>query len=307
MTIELLVWLIPVPPLVAFFTILLFTRQSKALSDWVAVSAMALTWVLSIIVLVTALTTPDLGKNPIESSVEWLPIGPTSETSFEMGVLVDPLSAVLIFFVPLAASMIFIYSVGYMNSGTYYTEVRLNEDGSAPEGAEIDSAGRAVKKIDATVWKARFMAFISLFAGGMLLLTVSSNLLLLFVGWEIMGLCSYLLIGFWHNRVYPNQPDRITPVGAGIKAFMTTRVGDMFMLVGIAWLYSFTGTLNYREILYNEEVLHALEVLAFPNLPLLGGLTVAGAIGLLLIMGTVGKSAQFPMHTWLPDAMEGPT
>jgi NADH-quinone oxidoreductase subunit L len=301
MNVDLLVWLIPLPPLLAFFVILLFTRRSKRISDIVSVAAILLTWVIAIVVLVNAVTTPELGQHPFESSFIWLPLGPSAETSFRMGALIDPLGAVMLFFVPLTASMIFIYSTGYMASGSYWTELKL------AEGAFIDEAGRCLTKFDATAWKARFMAFISLFAGGMLLLSIADNLLLLFVGWEIMGFCSYALIGFWHNRVYPNQPNRVTPVIAGIKAFMTTRAADVLMLLGIAWLYSFTGTLNFRDILYNEEVLHALEIAAFPNVAWLGGLTVAGAISLLLFSGTVGKSAQFPLHTWLPDAMEGPT
>ncbi len=304
---QLLVWLIPLPPLVAFFAILLFARGSKLLSDIIAVAAILTTWVIAIIVFVTAITTPDLGANPIQSSVVWLPLGASAATSFRMGVLIDPLGALMLFFVPLTASMIFIYSTGYMASGTYWTQIKVKDGDPMPEGAVEDSAGRYLIKFDATRWKARFMAFISLFAGGMLLLSVADNLLLLFVGWEIMGLCSYLLIGFWNNRVYANQPDRVTPAIAGIKAFMTTRVGDVFMLLGIAWLYSFTGTLNFRAILYNHETLAAMNVAAFPNIPWLSGVTVAGAIGVLLFVGTVGKSAQFPLHTWLPDAMEGPT
>ena len=336
---ELLVWLIPLPPLVAFFTILLFTRGSKTLSDVVSVAAILTTWVIAIIVFISAISTEHLGAHPFESSFVWLPLGDSAATSFMMGALVDPLSAVLLFFVPLTATMIFIYSTGYMASGHYWTALIRDErqddrveheavdaaghaehPGEAGAGAAadaghgddhgevvIDSAGRRLVRFDATLWKARFMAFISLFAAGMLLLTIADNLLLLFVGWEIMGFCSYALIGFWNNRVYPNQPDRITPALAGIKAFMTTRVADVVMLLGIAWLYSFTGTLNFREIMYNEAVLHALEAPAFPNIAWLGGLSVAGAIGLLLFSGTVGKSAQFPLHTWLPDAMEGPT
>jgi NADH-quinone oxidoreductase subunit L len=142
---------------------------------------------------------------------------------------------------------------------------------------------------------ARFFAFISLFAFGMLTLVVSDNLLLLFIGWEIMGLCSYLLIGFWFGKESARK--------AMIKAFITTRVGDVFMLLGIAYLYSVTGTLNYREILFNE---HVLETLA-QTPSVIGGLSTAGLIGLLLFMGAVGKSAQWPLHVWLPDAMEGPT
>ena len=111
---------------------------------------------------------------------------------------------------------------------------------------------------------ARFFAFISLFAFGMLTLVVSDNLLLLFVGWEIMGLCSYLLIGFWFGKDSAKK--------AMVKAFMTTRVGDVFMLLGLAYLYSATGTLNYREILANEEVLHHLA-----TTPAFLGLSIAGA------------------------------
>ncbi len=316
MTLETLVWLIPLPPLLAFFVILLFTRGNKRISDLVSVASILLTWVISIIVLIGALGTFHLGENPIITQIVWLPLGESVETSLTMGALVDPLGAVMLFFVPLTATMIFIYSTGYMASGHYWTEVKGEAHGEDHESDEhhevvVDDAGRKLTQFDATKWKARFMAFISLFAGAMLILSIADSLLLLFVGWEIMGLCSYLLIGFWHNRVYPNQPNRTTPLKAGIKAFMTTRVGDVFMLLGIAWLYSVTGTLNFRETLYSGEMLLALEAPAFPTLgqsvPLLAGLSIAGSISILLFIGTVGKSAQFPLHTWLPDAMEGPT
>jgi NADH-quinone oxidoreductase subunit L len=126
-------------------------------------------------------------------------------------------------------------------------------------------------------------------------LVVSDNLLTLFVGWEIMGLCSYLLIGFWFGKESARE--------AAKKAFMTTRVGDVFMLLGIAYLYTEAHTLSFRQILFNEEVLSHLAH-ADSYIP---GLSVAGLAGLLLFIGTVGKSAQFPLHVWLPDAMEGPT
>jgi NADH-quinone oxidoreductase subunit L len=284
-----LVWLIPIPPLVAFFVILLFTRRSKLLSDILSVGSMAISWVLAWIVLAAAVGAEHLAEHPIAASIAWLPTG---AQALYMGAAIDPLGAVMLFFVPLTAGMIFLYSTGYMASGAYYT------------GAEKDAEGNITRyeKVDASRDKPRFMAFIALFAGAMLMLSVADNLLLLFVGWEIMGLCSYLLIGFWHDRVYPNQPRRITPMMAGIKAFITTRVGDVVMLLGVAYLYSVTGTLNFHEILYSEET---LALLAAPSV--IGGLTVAELIGLLLFAGTIGKSAQFPLHTWLPDAMEGPT
>jgi NADH-quinone oxidoreductase subunit L len=140
----------------------------------------------------------------------------------------------------------------------------------------------------------RFFAFFGLFAFGMYLLVVSDNLLTLFVGWEIMGLCSYLLIGFWYGKPSARA--------AMIKAFMTTRVGDVFMLLGIAFLYSATGTLSFRSI-FTEDILHQLTSTPSGYL----GLSAAGLIGILLFIGTIGKSAQFPLHVWLPDAMEGPT
>ena len=126
------------------------------------------------------------------------------------------------------------------------------------------------------------------------MLVVSDNLLTLFAGWEIMGLCSYLLIGFWYAK--PAARD------AAVKAFMTTRVGDVFMLLGIAFVYSATGSLSFRDI-FAPSVLSTLAAIPTPVL----GLSAAGLIGLLLFIGTVGKSAQFPLHVWLPDAMEGPT
>jgi NADH-quinone oxidoreductase subunit L len=110
-----------------------------------------------------------------------------------------------------------------------------------------------------------------------------------------MGLCSYLLIGFWYAK--PSARD------AAKKAFLTTRIGDVFMLLGIVALYSVTGTLNFHEILRNHALLETLASTSSGYF----GLSVAGLIGILLVIGTIGKSAQWPLHVWLPDAMEGPT
>ncbi|HLB45837.1 MAG TPA: NADH-quinone oxidoreductase subunit L [Anaerolineales bacterium] len=286
MQIQTLVWLIPFPPLLAFFLIWLFANRSKALSHTLAIVLMAVSWLISLYVFLSAFATEHFGKDVFASSVPWLPTG---GSTLNMGVLVDPLTAAMLFFVPLTCLLIFIYSVGYHNFGQ-----RL-------DAHDVEGAGSPAHNGVEPMYS-RFFAFLSLFAFGMLLLVVADNLLMLFVGWEVMGLCSYLLIGFWHGRNY-DDPKKITPRQAAVKAFMTTRVGDVLMMLGIVYLYFQTGTLSFREILYNEEVLHHLATT--PSYVV--GLSVAGLVGLLLFAGAVGKSAQFPLHVWLPDAMEGPT
>lgn len=275
---ELLTWLIPLPPVLAFFTIVLWVNRNNRLSHTLAVGTMLLSWGLAMVVFGMAVSTEDLSHHPFIDSIKWFQTG---ETSLEVGVLVDPLSAVTLFFVAWTCLAIFVYSIGYHNFGK-----KRDPD---------DRAGLPPKTGGIEPMYARFFAFISLFAFGMLTLVVSDNLLTLFIGWEIMGLCSYLLIGFWYGKDSARR--------AMIKAFITTRVGDVFMLLGLAYLYTETGTLNFRQILFNEEVLHTLATT--PSV--ITGFSTAGLIGLLLFMGTVGKSAQWPLHVWLPDAMEGPT
>jgi len=276
---ELLTWLIPLPPLLAFGLIVLFAHRNNRISHALAIGAMGLSWGLGMAVFWTAVTTQHLAEHPIASSIPWLPTG---SNALRIGVFVDPLAAVTLFFVVWTCLAIFVYSVGYHNFGAARDPQDL--PGLPPRAGGIDPM------------YARFFAFISLFAFGMLTLVVSDNLLTLFVGWEIMGLCSYLLIGFWYGKESAKR--------AMIKAFITTRVGDVFMLLGLAYLYSSTGTLSYREILFNHETLERLA--GMPSV-LGAGLSAAGLIGLLLFIGTVGKSAQWPLHVWLPDAMEGPT
>ncbi|HUI90396.1 MAG TPA: NADH-quinone oxidoreductase subunit L [Anaerolineales bacterium] len=286
MTTETLIWLIPLPPILAFFLIVLFANRSKALSHTIAVGAAFLSWLGAMIVFVRAIGTPELGRTPFASFINWIP---TADTWLKVGVQIDPLGAVVLFFVAWTVLMIFIYSVGYHNFG----QPKGDHDiaGLPPHGAS-DEHGHHVPSVEPMY--SRFFAFISLFAFGMFTLVVSDNLLTLFAGWEIMGLCSYLLIGFWYAK--PSARD------AAVKAFMTTRVGDVFMLLGIAFLYSATGSLSYRDI-FQPQVLGALASVPTP----IFGLSAAGLIGLLLFIGTIGKSAQFPLHVWLPDAMEGPT
>ncbi len=291
-SVDFLPWLVPVGPLLAFLIISLATNRAKPepasslvyggfrppygdlgvpvatswsriLSITVGISGVVMSLLVSWRLVFTATATKDFGEVVFGSSVDWLSLG--SLPAFQMGVLVDPLNSAMLFMVPLAVLCIFIYSIGYMAHDPR---------------------------------QSRFFALISLFAGAMLTLVVADNLLLLFVGWEVMGLCSYLLIGFWYEKD--------TAYKAAIKAFTTTRVADVLMLLGIAYLYAETGTLSFREILYNPAVLEALagkEALLFGGF----GLSAAGLIGIFLVIGTIGKSAQFPLHLWLPDAMQGPT
>jgi NADH-quinone oxidoreductase subunit L len=292
LTSETLIWLLPIPPLLAFFLIVLLTNRSKALSHTLAIGAAFLSWLGSMIIFLRAVQTEHLGEHPIlPPQIEWLATG---DTMFKIGVMIDPLSAATLFFVAWTVLMIFLYSVGYHN----YGQPKGDHDrpGLPPHGATVsDAHGHTHTVPSIEPMYSRFFAFISLFAFGMYILVLSDNLLTLFAGWEIMGLCSYLLIGFWYGKPSARA--------AMIKAFITTRIGDMFMLLGIAYLYASTGTLNFREIFYNAEVLTRLAETSSGFL----GLSAAGLIGLLLFIGTIGKSAQWPLHVWLPDAMEGPT
>ncbi len=178
--------------------------------------------------------------------------------------MLDPLAAVMLVMVTFVGLLIFIYSTGYMEHDENYT---------------------------------RFFCFLSLFAGAMLGVVIANSILLLFMCWELVGLTSYLLIGFWYQKP--------SAAAAAKKAFLTTRVGDVFFLLGIVWLFAQTGTL-----LFYDNGAGSMEPLALGGLLVHHsgwGLTAAGAIGLLIFAGAAGKSGQLPLHVWLPDAMEGPT
>jgi NADH-quinone oxidoreductase subunit L len=284
-----LIWLIPLFPVLAFALIVLFTNKLKWLSHSIAIGAAFISWLLSMIVFFQALGVENLARNPFEDSIPWFPVG---DTWFHIGVLIDPLSAAVLFFVAWTIFMIFIYSVGYHNYGQPKGD--HDKKGLPPHGATVEEHGHKHVVPSVEPMYSRFFAFLGLFAFGMYVLVVSNNLLTLFVGWEIMGLCSYLLIGFWFAK--PSARD------AAVKAFMTTRIGDVFMLLGIAYLYFATGTLTFTEI-FKPTTLHTLASIPSGFF----GFSAAGLIGLLLFIGTIGKSAQFPLHVWLPDAMEGPT
>src|SRR4026209_2787438 len=143
----------------------------------------------------------------------------------------------------------------------------------------------------------RFFCFLSLFAAAMLGLVIANNLLLLFMCWELVGLASYLLIGFWY--------DKPSAAAAAKKAFIVTRIGDIGFFIGILWLYAETGTLLFYD--NGNGCLEASALTQLVTKATIGGMVVSTAISLLLFCGAVGKSGQVPLHVWLPDAMEGPT
>ncbi len=191
------------------------------------------------------------GQTAVIEGITWINEG------IKFGLLVDQLTAVMLVVVSIVGLLIVIYSIGYMH--------------------EDDS-------------KRRYYAEICLFIASMFLLVISSNLLQMFMSWELVGLCSYLLIGFWHHKPEARS--------AAIKAFLVTRLGDAFFLIGIFLIYAELGTLNMVEIFEKAPLLKTTTFL---------GVDAATVATLFLFGGAVGKSAQFPLHIWLPNAMEGPT
>ncbi len=253
--------LIPLFPFLAFAIILLFTQRNQKLSTYLAWVGIGLSWLLGWTIVFRAIGDAHVLEEGFRAPIFSIPTG---RGLLQLGFQVDALTTAMLFMVPFVCLMIFIYSKGYMHGDPRYS---------------------------------RFFAYISLFATGMLGLIVSDNLLLLYIFWEVMGLCSYLLIGFWYEKP--------SAMKAGLKAFITTRIGDVIMFLGMLLLYSTTGTLSFHEI-FSEETLHFLKETTV-WLPLVGTVSVAPVIAVLLFGGAVGKSAQFPLHVWLPDAMEGPT
>ncbi len=245
-------WAIFLLPILSFvvisFVIRPFFNSRPELSGYITISAIAISLILSLWALVSVINAP--GHEVIFEPHNWVTIG---NTIIKLGLIVDSLTAVMLVVITVVSLMVQVYSQGYMRGDGGYC---------------------------------RYFAFMSLFTGSMLGLVLASNLLMLYVFWELVGLCSYLLIGFWFHRPAAAK--------AAVKAFVVTRVGDFGFLIAILILYLKTGTFDIGE----------LSELA--RLGVLGGtaLTLA-AIG--LFSGAVGKSAQFPLHTWLPDAMEGPT
>src|SRR4249920_674458 len=182
--------------------------------------------------------------------------------SFDIGFLIDPLSALMMVVVSFVSLMVHIYTIGYMRDDPGYS---------------------------------RFFSYISLFTFSMLMLVMSNNFLQLFFGWEAVGLVSYLLIGFWFTRP--------TAIFANLKAFIVNRVGDFGFLLGIALILLYMGGLDYASVFKAAPALAQRTIQIVPG----WDWSLMTVICLLLFIGAMGKSAQFPLHVWLPDSMEGPT
>jgi NADH-quinone oxidoreductase subunit L len=200
-------------------------------------------------------------------SLRW---APAADGVIALGYRIDGLAAALIAMVAPVSAVIQLFAIGYMAHDPR---------------------------------RARFFGFTTLFSAAMLTAVIADNLLLLFIAWEVMGLCSYLLIGFWYER--DGAATRPAPREAAIKAFLITRVGDVLFLLGIALLWHETGSLHFGtapgQLFAPEALAHLAATPALPGIP------AASLAAMLLFAGTVGKSAQFPLHVWLPDAMAGPT
>ena len=273
-------WVVPIPPFLAFLAIILFLNKNKRGSALTAIGAALISCLLGWGIAFASFFRDHFGAHPIDEAIYTIPTG---STEFVIGYAVDPSNALMLFMVPFLVLMIFIYSSGYMSFPGHLR---------AAQYPTAHAQGKDPRY-------SRFMAYICLFATGMLGLVVANNLLQFFVFWEVMGLCSYLLIGFWYEKASARA--------AAVKAFITTRIGDALLMIGMILLYvrSDPSSLRFSE-LFTE---HNLDQLAHSlvNLPLFGEVHWISLIGVLIFCGVIGKSAQFPLHVWLPDAMEGPT
>jgi NADH-quinone oxidoreductase subunit L len=257
-----ILWLIPALPMVAAGVIALLKQPRRRPAAALAIGSVSVSLLLSLAAFAHVVSGWAQGLAVRETvNFTWIQVG---GAPVDLGWVLDPLAAAMLVMVSVVSLLIFIYSIGYMAHDENFT---------------------------------RFFCFLALFAGAMLGVALANSLLLLFMCWELVGLTSYLLIGFWYQKP--------SAAAAAKKAFMTTRVGDVLFLLGMVWLFAQTGTLLF----YNSGTgsMEPLKLGLLLQTPSALGLTAAGAIGLLIFAGAAGKSGQLPLHVWLPDAMEGPT
>ena len=244
-----LAWIIPALPAVGAVVLMLFGKRiGEPRVGWVAVTMIGLAFVASVITFFALRSLPASHRTNLSDGFTWIQAG---NFRVDFRFLTDPLSSTMILFVTGVGTLIHIYAIGYMHGDSRFS---------------------------------RFFAYLNLFTASMLVLVLGSSFLLTFMGWEGVGLCSYLLISFWFERN--------TAAVAGKKAFVTNRVGDFGFMLAMFLIFSKVGTLDYSAM-----------GAAAPHL----SQTTVTAIALLLFLGAMGKSAQVPLHIWLPDAMEGPT
>jgi len=224
-------------------------------AHWVTILGVAVSFAASCVVLRNVLD----GAQFNGSVYTWLVSG---GTRFEIGFLIDRLSALMMVVVTFVSLMVHVYTIGYMADDPGYQ---------------------------------RFFAYIALFTFSMLMLVMANNFLQLFFGWEAVGLVSYLLIGFWYTRP--------TAIYANLKAFLVNRVGDFGFLLAVALVLAYFGTLDYASVFARAPAAASATIEVIPGAPWL----LLSAICIGLFIGAMGKSAQFPLHVWLPDSMEGPT
>ncbi len=253
-------WLVPFLPLLAAGLTALAKQRHRRFAATLAIGSMTVSFLLAV-----GAFAHTLGRHEDEArqvfNFPWFQFG---TEWLKLGWVLDPLTAAMLVMVTFVGLLIFIYSVGYMAHDENFT---------------------------------RFFCFLSLFAGAMLGVVIANSLLLLFICWELVGLTSYLLIGFWYHKP--------SAAAAAKKAFITTRLGDVALLLGMVWLYSQTGTLLFYDNGAGCLEQSALGAMVAQTTSL--GLAASTGIGLLIFAGAVGKSGQVPLHVWLPDAMEGPT
>jgi len=243
-------FIIPFLPLLSFVLIVFFTHNREKLSSGLSIFMMTVAWVYSIIVVIQVIAHSGGHAFVLERAFDIVNL---KNFRLELGILVDPLTAIMLVVVNTVSLMVHIYSLGYMHGDRLFS---------------------------------RFFAYLSLFTFAMLGLVMANNFFLIFIFWELVGLTSYLLIGFWYEKKSASD--------AGKKAFITTKVGDLGFLLGLMMMGFYLGTFNYHEVFAAIEAGQ-----------ISGGVLTAMAI--FVFCGAVGKSAQFPLHVWLPDAMEGPT
>jgi len=244
-------WLLPAFPLFGAFVLMVFGRRlGEPRSGWFAAAMPIASFLVTVSVYFDLLSRSSEERNEVVTLFSWIPVG---ALNIDVALLADPLSITMALFITGIGSLIHLYAIGYMHGDPNFS---------------------------------KFFLYLNLFVFSMLMLVLGENLLVTFLGWEGVGVCSYFLISFWHTRD--------SAAVAGKKAFVTNRIGDFGVVTAMFLAFSTIGSVSYSSI---NEAAHSGVIAP----------VTATAIGLLLFVGACGKSAQLPLYLWLPDAMEGPT